>query len=130
MCSICIDDFEEGEKLVLLPRCRHSFHHDCLHPWLTGRQGCCPLCKTSVLEKDENRTLAVSRDEDGSSSYSSSDSSDSRSSSRDTALAHHWRRDDVSTAATSTNNELDDSEGSLERTAGDETRPNLESRTP
>ena len=48
-CSICIDDFEAGEALVLLPRCRHAFHKDCLRPWLLERHGCCPLCKTDVL---------------------------------------------------------------------------------
>jgi hypothetical protein len=116
-CSICIDDFEEGETLVLLPRCRHSFHRDCLHPWLTERQGCCPLCKTNVLEKDETGTLAAaSQDEDGSSS-SSSDNSDS-------TPAH---RDEPSTvAATSTTTDdgvLDDSDGSI-RAANEERRPN------
>lgn len=25
-CSICIDDFEQGERLRMLPRCRHIFH--------------------------------------------------------------------------------------------------------
>jgi hypothetical protein len=49
-CSICIDEFEEGEKLRLLPRCAHAFHTECILPWLTERQGSCPLCKTSVLE--------------------------------------------------------------------------------
>ncbi|GAX24384.1 hypothetical protein FisN_4Lh505 [Fistulifera solaris] len=48
-CSICIDDFEVGERLTLLPRCRHAFHNDCIRPWLLERQGCCPLCKMSVL---------------------------------------------------------------------------------
>lgn len=52
MCSICIDDFELGERIRLLPRCRHSFHTECILPWLTGRQGCCPLCKLSVLEPE------------------------------------------------------------------------------
>ena len=51
MCSICIDDFERGERLTFLPRCQHAFHRDCIHPWLTGRQGCCPLCKTNVREE-------------------------------------------------------------------------------
>lgn len=49
-CSICIEDFEEGERIRILPRCMHAFHTDCLMPWLTERQGCCPLCKTRVLE--------------------------------------------------------------------------------
>jgi len=53
MCSICIDDFEEGEKLILLPKCQHGFHKDCIHPWLTERQGCCPFCKRSVLGDSE-----------------------------------------------------------------------------
>jgi len=49
-CSICIEDFEEGETLRLLPRCGHAFHLDCILPWLQDRQGCCPLCKTGVLD--------------------------------------------------------------------------------
>jgi len=55
-CSICIDDFVAGESLVLLPRCRHAFHRDCIHPWLRERQGCCPLCKTDVLPPRETET--------------------------------------------------------------------------
>jgi hypothetical protein len=53
MCSICIDNFEDGEKIRLLPKCKHGFHTDCLMPWLTERQGCCPLCKRSVLGPDD-----------------------------------------------------------------------------
>jgi hypothetical protein len=52
-CSICIDEFEDGERLRLLPRCGHAFHTECILPWLSERQGCCPLCKMSVLETDE-----------------------------------------------------------------------------
>ena len=53
-CSICIDEFEEGERIRLLPRCGHAFHTDCIWPWLTERQGCCPLCKSSVMEKEDD----------------------------------------------------------------------------
>jgi Ring finger domain len=52
-CSICIDDFEPGERLTLLPKCQHAFHKDCILPWLTERQGSCPLCKTNVLDDSE-----------------------------------------------------------------------------
>jgi Ring finger domain len=55
-CSICIDDFERGERLTLLPKCRHAFHPDCLKPWLMERQGCCPLCKISVLDEPDDST--------------------------------------------------------------------------
>jgi hypothetical protein len=56
MCSICIDDFNDGEQILVLPRCRHGFHMDCIKPWLIERQGCCPLCKTNVLSDDNNGT--------------------------------------------------------------------------
>jgi hypothetical protein len=51
VCSICLEDYNEMESycLVQLPRCRHVFHTECLYPWLTERQGCCPTCKTPVL---------------------------------------------------------------------------------
>jgi len=51
-CSICIDEFEPGERLRFLPRCKHAFHTECIMPWLTERQGCCPLCKTTVMEQE------------------------------------------------------------------------------
>ena len=25
-------------------------YRECIHPWLTERQGCCPFCKTEVFE--------------------------------------------------------------------------------
>uniref|UniRef100_A0A7S1Y311 RING-type domain-containing protein n=1 Tax=Grammatophora oceanica TaxID=210454 RepID=A0A7S1Y311_9STRA len=62
MCSICIDDFEEGEKIRVLPRCGHGYHLECLKPWLTERQGCCPLCKTPVLGPEPSTS---SSSEDG-----------------------------------------------------------------
>ena len=56
MCSICIDNFEDGERIRILPKCNHGFHTDCLMPWLTERQGCCPLCKRSVLGPDDDES--------------------------------------------------------------------------
>jgi hypothetical protein len=54
MCSICIDEFEAGERLTLLARCQHAFHKDCIRPWLMERQGCCPLCKSNVLNSGQD----------------------------------------------------------------------------
>ena len=53
-CAICIDEFETGERLTLLPKCKHAFHRECIHAWLIERQGCCPLCKTDVLDRNQN----------------------------------------------------------------------------
>ncbi|KAL7520626.1 hypothetical protein ACHAWX_005344 [Stephanocyclus meneghinianus] len=54
-CSICIDEFVHGERVRILPRCNHAFHTECILPWLTERQGCCPLCKTKVLPEELQR---------------------------------------------------------------------------
>jgi hypothetical protein len=56
-CSICIDEFENGEKLRLLPRCGHAFHTECILPWLVERQGLCPLCKVYVLSPSQRQAL-------------------------------------------------------------------------
>jgi hypothetical protein len=48
-CSICIEEFVEGEAIRLLPRCGHAYHTECILPWLTERQGCCPFCKTEAV---------------------------------------------------------------------------------
>ncbi|GMF11792.1 unnamed protein product [Phytophthora lilii] len=35
-CPICLDDFEDGADVKVLP-CQHFFHVDCINPWLEGR---------------------------------------------------------------------------------------------
>jgi len=49
VCSVCLDDFEDDTEITALP-CRHTFHTDCILPWLTERQSKCPLCKFDVLQ--------------------------------------------------------------------------------
>jgi len=46
-CSICLMDFDEGDKIRPLPVCGHYFHQSCIDLWLPRRADC-PLCKTAV----------------------------------------------------------------------------------
>lgn len=46
-CSICLTDFEPGDRARQLPSCGHTFHCSCIDLWLL-RSADCPLCKRSV----------------------------------------------------------------------------------
>ena len=41
-CSVCVEDFEKGQDVRVLP-CKHRFHPDCIDPWLLNVSGTCPL---------------------------------------------------------------------------------------
>ncbi|KZO89539.1 hypothetical protein CALVIDRAFT_47904 [Calocera viscosa TUFC12733] len=45
-CAVCKDGFDVGQKTVALP-CSHSFHDECILPWLE-LNGTCPVCRTPV----------------------------------------------------------------------------------
>ncbi|KAB1208484.1 E3 ubiquitin-protein ligase RLIM [Morella rubra] len=46
-CSICLETFSEGDKLVHL-LCGHRFHSVCLDPWVRNC-GDCPYCRTRIV---------------------------------------------------------------------------------
>jgi len=45
-CSICLEKFEEGEKISTL-KCNHNFHAKCIGEWL-DTNFTCPLCRFSL----------------------------------------------------------------------------------
>lgn len=60
-CCICYEDYQTGDPLRVLPKCRHEFHVDCLDSWAytfanknhknennRQRQPTCPLCNTTL----------------------------------------------------------------------------------
>jgi E3 ubiquitin-protein ligase RNF13 len=49
-CAICLEDYEIGEKLRLLP-CNHEFHVVCIDRWLMARRPFCPVCKRDARTK-------------------------------------------------------------------------------
>ncbi|XP_022956344.1 RING-H2 finger protein ATL2 [Cucurbita moschata] len=51
-CAVCLSEFEENEKGRTLPKCRHSFHTDCIDMWFHSHTTC-PLCRTPVERPPE-----------------------------------------------------------------------------
>ncbi|KAK7275804.1 hypothetical protein RIF29_16928 [Crotalaria pallida] len=47
-CSVCLNEFLEGETLRLLPKCNHAFHISCIDTWLRSHTNC-PLCRASIV---------------------------------------------------------------------------------
>ena len=47
-CPICLEDFEEGDEVRLLPRCCHCFHVACVDHWLLDHKENCPVCRCGI----------------------------------------------------------------------------------
>jgi len=47
-CSICLCEYENGDKLITLP-CNHVYHADCIKSW-TDKSTRCPLCNLDLNE--------------------------------------------------------------------------------
>jgi hypothetical protein len=52
-CSICLEDFRQGEKRTSLP-CKRGFHTGCVNTWFPTKSSC-PVCRRCVLIDDELR---------------------------------------------------------------------------
>lgn len=56
-CVICLSVFVDGEDLWQLPKCKHTFHADCIDMWLYSHSNC-PLCREAVAVPPCRRPLA------------------------------------------------------------------------
>ncbi|GAB2271359.1 hypothetical protein Dimus_006200 [Dionaea muscipula] len=52
-CAVCLNEFEDHERLRLLPECSHVFHSDCIDPWLSNR-ATCPVCRANLEPKGKS----------------------------------------------------------------------------
>ncbi|KAJ0471561.1 putative transcription factor C2H2 family [Helianthus annuus] len=54
-CAVCLSEFEENDKCLVLPNCKHCFHSGCIHIWFSNHSTC-PLCRSPVVIVDQVTT--------------------------------------------------------------------------
>ncbi|XP_022010549.1 RING-H2 finger protein ATL2 [Helianthus annuus] len=47
-CVVCLLEFEESDKFLVLPNCKHCFHSGCIHMWFSNHSTCL-LCRSPVV---------------------------------------------------------------------------------
>ncbi|XP_010543059.1 PREDICTED: RING-H2 finger protein ATL39-like [Tarenaya hassleriana] len=46
-CTICLDEFEDEDRVDTPFHCKHVFHRDCIDLWI-GNSFSCPICRSFV----------------------------------------------------------------------------------
>lgn len=49
-CAICLEEYVNGDRVRVLPRCKHMFHKSCIEKWLQVPSLQCPICRDRILE--------------------------------------------------------------------------------
>ena len=52
VCNVCKDEYKEGEEVTKLP-CNHSYHPECILPWLKEHNSC-PTCRFELPTDDKD----------------------------------------------------------------------------
>ena len=53
-CALCLEPYREGELIMTIPVCSHTFHKVCAQRWLFGQRfktRRCPLCNADALQE-------------------------------------------------------------------------------
>ncbi|KAL3941891.1 MAG: hypothetical protein SGBAC_003816 [Bacillariaceae sp.] len=53
ICSICLGDYESGEKVIIGSSCGHIFHFSCFMEWVEKKHMTCPICRSDMITPDE-----------------------------------------------------------------------------
>ncbi|CAD5190345.1 unnamed protein product [Musa acuminata subsp. malaccensis] len=48
-CVICMEEYAGGERLWVMPACKHAFHEACIQQWLLKPALTCPICRDHVI---------------------------------------------------------------------------------
>ena len=51
-CSICLDEYEATDPIMVMKDCGHVFHIECIENWMLGkRMNSCPNCRMPIVDK-------------------------------------------------------------------------------
>jgi len=56
-CSICLLEFDPGQHVTTISRCRHSFHLPCIRRWMEAPPFSCPMCRIDASEVHVSSSL-------------------------------------------------------------------------
>lgn len=76
-CAVCKDEFIIGNKCISMP-CNHSFHDECLLPWLKERNSC-PICRFELPTDDEDFERKKNAQQHNTNNNNNNSTSNSRS---------------------------------------------------
>ncbi|KAJ8497597.1 hypothetical protein OPV22_008149 [Ensete ventricosum] len=48
-CVICMEEYAGGERLWVMPACKHVFHEACIQQWFLKPALTCPVCRDHVI---------------------------------------------------------------------------------
>ncbi|URD76823.1 Zinc finger, C3HC4 type (RING finger) [Musa troglodytarum] len=51
-CVICMEEYAGGERLWVMPACKHVFHEACIEQWLLKPALTCPICRGRVIHAE------------------------------------------------------------------------------
>lgn len=58
VCSICLQDYQNEDKIFALHNCKHRFHLNCISKWLLSKNEC-PCCRSVAVNLSLTRIVTV-----------------------------------------------------------------------
>ncbi|KAE8672750.1 Clathrin adaptor complex small chain family protein [Hibiscus syriacus] len=49
VCAVCLAEFDDGDVVSRIEKCRHVFHMDCIEKWMERDHFTCPLCRSFLF---------------------------------------------------------------------------------